>query len=323
MNPLVSTCITTYNRKELLPLTLKSVLNQTYKNTEVIIVDDHSTDGTKELVENELLNLDDRVRYIRHEENKSLATGRNTAIFNAKGKYFTFCDDDDEWEENFIEEFVKVAESYDDNWCFYCGCKYKNILGSTVSIVFDFKGDMEQHVKDGYTPPVASQFYSLESLKKVGGYNTDIKSGVDHDLWIRLAKIDIKIKSIPFALSIPNANAKQERMTTDYEKRINGIKNSLLIWKNDLEKIYGKEFYLNFYNAYLDRERLKFLNGYIRYFKYKQAWALKEDISAYKFVRMIIVSNMKVLSKFIIPKVFIAKEKQIILKPTLKIINEA
>ena len=123
-NNLVSICITTYNRRELLPLTLKSILKQTYRNIEIIIVDDCSVDGTKELVEKELLKTDDRIVYIRHEVNKGLAAGRNTAIFNAKGVYFTFCDDDDEWECDFVESFVSIARNYDENWCFSCGNIY-------------------------------------------------------------------------------------------------------------------------------------------------------------------------------------------------------
>ena len=94
-NNLVSICVTTFNRKEFLKLTLNSILAQTYKNIEVLVVDDCSNDGTKELIENKFLNIDKRIKYFRHENNKGLAVARNTAIINSKGKYFTFCDDDD------------------------------------------------------------------------------------------------------------------------------------------------------------------------------------------------------------------------------------
>jgi len=89
MDSLVTVCITTYNRMDLLPKTLRSILDQTYKNIEVIIVDDCSTDGTEELILTSLLKQDSRIRYIPHKENKGLAFARNTAINNAKGKYFT------------------------------------------------------------------------------------------------------------------------------------------------------------------------------------------------------------------------------------------
>lgn len=251
------------------------MLNQTYKNIEVIIVDDHSSDGTKKLVENELLKLDDRIRYIRHEKNKGLATGRNTAIFNAKGKYFTFCDDDDEWVPEFIEEFVKVANNNKESCCFCCGGKYKNLLGTQIYMIPSYEGELKSYLRNGFTPPVASQFYSLSSLREVNGYNEKIKSGVDHDLWIRLAKNGANIKCISKSLSIPNVNAKQERMTTNYEKRINGIQDSLNEWKNDLINLYGKEYYKVFRSVYIERERKKFLKSYLEEFNFIMAYRIK------------------------------------------------
>lgn len=316
---MVTVCVTTFNRKELLKLTLISILNQTYKTIEIIIVDDCSTDGTQEFVKNELLKLDKRIKYIRHKKNKGLAASRNSAIMNASGKYFTFCDDDDIWEANFIEEFIKVASRYSDDWCFYCGCKYKNLLGTTISVIYNYEGTIKEHIKDGYTPPVASQFYNLKSLKRVAGYNIDVKSGVDHDLWIRLAKIDLNIKSIPLALSIPNANAKQERMTTNYHKRINGLENSLLIWKQDLKDLYGKDFYLDFTNAYFEREKLKFLKKYLKEFDFLKAYTIKENISNLSFFKMSIMEILKFTIKFLIPNFIVKKEKIILLRPTLKL----
>lgn len=322
MDPLVSICITTYNRKELLQLTLKSVLNQTYKNIEIIIVDDHSIDKTKELVENELLKLDNRVKYIRHKENRGLATGRNTAIFAAKGKYFTFCDDDDEWYPNFIEEFVKVSEKYDDSWCFSCGGNYKSLSGKQIAIIPTYEGKLKDYLKDGFTPPVASQFYMLSSLKEIDGYNENIKSGVDHDIWIRLAKNNIKIKSISKALSIPNVNAKQERMTTNYDKRLSGIENSLLLWKDDLEEMYGKEFYLKFCKSYLDRERIKFLNNYLEEFNIVMAYKIKKEIPSLSFYKIFVAIVIKKIVKVLIPSNFIKTKKVVEVKPILKVKDE-
>ena len=65
LGKLVSVIITTYNRKNQLSLTLDSILKQTYKNIEIIIIDDYSTDGTKDLIESKLLKLDNRIKYIR------------------------------------------------------------------------------------------------------------------------------------------------------------------------------------------------------------------------------------------------------------------
>jgi len=89
--PLVSIVVPTYNRPEWLPITLKSMVEQTYKNIEIIVVNDAGTN-----VENIIDEFnDDRIKYIVHEKNKGLAGARNTAMKNATGDYFCWCDDDD------------------------------------------------------------------------------------------------------------------------------------------------------------------------------------------------------------------------------------
>lgn len=241
---LVTICITTYNRKDLLPFTLKSVINQTYKNTEILIIDDYSDDGTQELITNKILQLDKRIKYFRHEQNMGLAAARNTAISITSGKYFTFIDDDDQWQPNFVEEFVQLAENYNDGWCF---CLLPEINRSRIDKP---EGKLAEFIFRGVTPPVASQFYFTSSLKRVGGYDEKIKSGVDHDLWFTLSVEDINIRFLDKDLAITNKSFNESRMTTNFYNRINLINNSLKIWKNKIENYYGKEFYLHFYSAY-------------------------------------------------------------------------
>ena len=93
-NPTVSVVIPTYNRAPLIGRSIKSVLNQTYQDFEIIIVDDASTDNTKEVVSN--FN-DERIRYIQHEENKGEAAARNTGIKATRCDYIAPQDSDDEW----------------------------------------------------------------------------------------------------------------------------------------------------------------------------------------------------------------------------------
>lgn len=91
--PRVTVVITTYNRADLLPRAVESVLAQTYTDYEVIIVDDCSSDNTQDVV----AGFDDpRIRSFRHERNRGASAARNTGILNAKGEYVAFLDDDDE-----------------------------------------------------------------------------------------------------------------------------------------------------------------------------------------------------------------------------------
>ena len=91
----VSVIIPTYNRAYLISRAINSVLNQTYQDFEIIIVDDGSTDNTEEVIK-EFQEKDERIKYIRHKNNKGEAAARNTGIKAAKNEYISFQDSDDE-----------------------------------------------------------------------------------------------------------------------------------------------------------------------------------------------------------------------------------
>lgn len=93
-NPLVSVVLPTYNRADLLPAAIESILNQTYQNFELIIVDDGSTDNTTELL-NAYRQKDKRVKIIRSFENRGISYARNQGNITARGKYIAVMDSDD------------------------------------------------------------------------------------------------------------------------------------------------------------------------------------------------------------------------------------
>jgi len=105
----VSVVIPTYNRATILKETIKSVLSQTYRNFEVIIADDGSTDNTKEIVQSF---KDNRISYIWQENSGTPAAARNTAIKNAKGEFIAFLDSDDLW---FPKKLEKQIEEFNKN----------------------------------------------------------------------------------------------------------------------------------------------------------------------------------------------------------------
>lgn len=107
MNPLVTVAIAAYNVENFLEKGIKFVLNQTYKNIEIIIVDDGSTDNTSILCD-KLVKIDNRIR-VFHKENGGLGSARNVGIENAKGDFIYFFDVDDSIDLNLIEENVKNA----------------------------------------------------------------------------------------------------------------------------------------------------------------------------------------------------------------------
>lgn len=123
-NPKVSVIIPTYKRSELLPRAVRSVLNQTYSNVEVIVVDDNNpgsewrettADRMSEFVSNP------RVIYIKHEVNKNGSAARNTGIRMSTGDIITYLDDDDWYYPQKIEIQVKYLLLHPEHRAVYCG----------------------------------------------------------------------------------------------------------------------------------------------------------------------------------------------------------
>ena len=122
-SPKVSVIIPTHNRAHLIGRSIQSVLNQTYQDFEIIVVDDGSTDNTREVIK-EFQRKDKRIKYIKHSKNKGGSAARNTGIKTSRGEYIAFQDSDDEWFPEKLEKqmgFFKnmpaeVGIVYTDMW---------------------------------------------------------------------------------------------------------------------------------------------------------------------------------------------------------------
>jgi len=111
-HPLVSVMIPSYNGAQFIEETLESVLSQTYRNMEIIVLDDGSTDSTGEIVQS-IANRDHRIIY-KYQCNVGLAETRNRIVNMSKGRYVAFLDQDDLWLPTKIEKQVRLLENYPD-----------------------------------------------------------------------------------------------------------------------------------------------------------------------------------------------------------------
>lgn len=116
-NDLISIIIPTYNRVAVLPNAINSILNQTYQNWELIIVDDHSTDNTTKLLES-FLQQDSRIMLVTNTHLKGPAGARNCGIEHAKGKYLAFLDSDDQWLNMHLSESIHAFKTFHTDICF-------------------------------------------------------------------------------------------------------------------------------------------------------------------------------------------------------------
>lgn len=180
----VSICIPTYNRKSYLKETIESVLAQTYKDYEIVIVDDGSTDGTEEMLKQAGYPL----RY-HWQQNSGDAAARNKLVELAQGRYIAFLDSDDLLMSDAIERMTRavVAESkevivygpylrIDENGQVFGKCKRKLYSGNITDRLFQ---DILIHSCGSMLPK--------RVLEEAGGFDTSLPVCSDYDLWLRLS----------------------------------------------------------------------------------------------------------------------------------------
>ena len=117
MEDLVSIIVPVYNSEKFIEDTINTVKQQTYKNWELILVNDCSTDKSKEIIE-EYIKKDEKMKLINLEKNSGAAIARNTGIEKAKGRYIAFLDADDLWNKEKLEKQIKFMKDNDYKFTF-------------------------------------------------------------------------------------------------------------------------------------------------------------------------------------------------------------
>lgn len=125
---MISVIIPSYNRASTLPMAINSVLGQTYRDIELILVDDGSTDGTEDLIRSI---RDSRLRYIKLEKNGGACRARNIGIDAARGEYIAFQDSDDRWHPDKLERQLRFLQENGVDMV-YCAMTRGSVDGSTV-----------------------------------------------------------------------------------------------------------------------------------------------------------------------------------------------
>lgn len=188
--PLVSIYIPTKDRCELLKRAVDSVLNQSYKKIEIIIVDDNSSDGTYEYLQ-ELSKSDTRVIYFRNETKKGACYSRNIAISHARGFFCTGLDDDDIFSFDRIEFLVN---NWDERYSFITtkSANYRNKPGVKKYIsrfLLFCERNKEYKNQDLYEYNyVGNQVFTKTEYLKEDKFDEDLPALQDYDLWFRLSK---------------------------------------------------------------------------------------------------------------------------------------
>lgn len=232
----VSCVVVTFNRLEKLKKALDSIENQTYKNTEVIVIDNCSTDGTKEYLENEELEKNIKIIRMTRKENGNVC--RNVAVRESRGEYIAFLDDDDFWEKTKLEKQAAKVASRSNVGLVYCGSYVTNndrIVASRLPKK-EYKGNVSEIIFCEIFATTSCLLIKKKLIEKVGYFDEKLTHWQEYDLMIRLAQItnfEYVDESLVYIDNTPkgrlsNTNidlwfSSVERIIKKYSEIINGL----------------------------------------------------------------------------------------------------
>lgn len=232
-NKLVSVIIPTYKRHEKLNRALRSVVNQTYGNLEIIVVNDYPEENIEDYIEVE----DPRIKIINLEENKGGSGARNGGIERAEGRYIGFLDDDDEYLLEKIEKQVKrIAELPEEYGLVATGIYLVFGDGSEKRLKENksksgkiYKKQLRDNQIETVTPLVKK-----ECFKEVGLFDENLEARQDYEMWLRILK-EYKAAFIEEPLVKQYIGA-EDRVSKDPKKRYRASKKVFEKHKEEIKK---------------------------------------------------------------------------------------
>ncbi|WP_414550421.1 glycosyltransferase family 2 protein [Anabaena sp. CCY 0017] len=199
----ISVCIPTFNRQNLLPYAIESVLQQSYQDFELIVCDDGSTDGTPELMSQY---TDDRIKYIRHSQNIGKSNNMRSGFDAAQGKYFIKFDDDDRLTTNFLAQTAAILDQ--DSSIDFVGTDHwiidiENIRDESktqensrrwgrANLKAGIVDNLLEVVFINQSFQIGATLFRRQTLQEVGFMLPNIQNCEDNDLFVRLALADKK-----------------------------------------------------------------------------------------------------------------------------------
>lgn len=185
MNPLVSVIIPAFNAAETITACVQSVLEQTYNNIEIIVIDDGSKDNTRQILEKHKIKFDIENLYILHQKNAGPSSARNLGIELARGVYIAFLDADDRWD---MEKIDKQIHCLQRNKAALIGCQCRignfkrNVFSSKKERVITFAKLLYHNYFN--TPSIVV----LSDVVRKNKFNVNQRYSEDYRLWLEVAR---------------------------------------------------------------------------------------------------------------------------------------
>lgn len=250
MENLVSVIMPSYNTANYISESINSVIKQTYKNWELIIVDDCSNDNTDEVVNSFL--KDERIKYFKNERNSGAAISRNKALREAKGRWIAFLDSDDLWVPEKLKKQISFMEknNYSFSYTFY---EEIDEIGNNLNIrVLGPKKITKFGMYNYCWPGCLTVMYDANKIGLI--QIEDIKKNNDYAMWLKIIK-ETNCYLYPYSLAF-------------YRKRVGSISNhsyvKLIKWHYKLFKETDNQ---NIFNSLIFTIRNLFF-GFVKKIKY-------------------------------------------------------
>ena len=264
---MVSVIIPSYNREKTIERAVMSVLNQTYRDLELIVVDDCSKDNTVEVLKSI---KDDRLKIIRLEKNSGACVARNVGIENAQGDYIAFQDSDDEWLLDKLEKQMAIFEKVKVDLVF---CAFNRFgLGEDLTYPELPEGIVERKtlLEDSRisTQTLIGKKECFENVK----FDPEMPRLQDYDITIRLSKkYSIYFVNEPLV----NRYVQNDSISISKNKMIRAETIIFSKYKDDIEKY--KDFK---YHNMLGLASAKRKSGYKSSYEYKTLYKMKPSVSS-------------------------------------------
>lgn len=255
MNKKVSIIIPCYNQEKYIQEAILSALNQTYKNIEIICVNDGSSDNSNKIIKN-LADKYQNIIFVDLKENKGVINARNIAIDKSSGEYILPLDGDDTIEKTYIEKAAKILDDNPQIGIVYCiAQKFGDKNGIWDLPEFNFDNFLFDNCIFNCALFRKSDFYHA------GKYKENIKNGCeDWDLWLSILELNLKPYKINEVLfnyrQIKNSRNKLSNQNDDWKKTL--IKNHLDLYLNN--KYFIKKVFADNTNIDKNKKYKKFFN---------------------------------------------------------------
>lgn len=226
-NGLVSVIMPLYNNEDYIERAILSVINQTYENWEILIINDKSVDSSKEIA-TKYSDIYSNIKLINLKINNGVANARNIGINNARGEYLAFLDSDDEWLPEKLEKQISFMNKNDYNFtCTYYGKidSESSVLPTVIKPKYSL--NYNQILKNNIGNSTA-----IINVKKLGKFTVPlIKKRNDYALWLKVIKKAKKVHTLEEVLSYHRLHS-----NTLSSKKLDLIKYHYLVYR-DYEKL--------------------------------------------------------------------------------------